>query len=354
MTRPLTLILLAALTATPLHAQRSSAPSIVPEPARVLTLKGSLRVSGAVFKCDPGIDSLSLEAIERFASRLSLASGKTSSVSTPIGLSSVVEDGSAKGLIFLKDKNMSPDEYSISVGRRAALVRAGGPEGFLYSVQTLKQMLPEAIYDGKPGVKEQWALPCCEISDRPKSAVRGLKIDSCDEFWSVEQILSFLDGMAKYKFNRLLWHIADGQAWRMEVRAYPLLAQAAGYRMQEGGRYGGYYSREDILRVVRHAEKLGISIIPDIRIEGRIIGDAELRPAGTRPEEFLRSILRETAEMFPFGYVSVTDEECGSTAEALASCGKAAAGEETLSFPEMRPEAEEIPRLGGIAENLWQ
>lgn len=351
MSRPLTLLLLAAILPAALHAQSVSVPTIIPEPAQIQMTKGSLRVSGAVFKCDPAIDSVSLGAVERFAARLSLVSGKTSSVSTPIGLSSVVADGSAKGLIFLRDSSLPQGGYSISISHKAALVRASGSEGFLCAVQTLKQMLPQSIYDGRTGGKEKWVLPCCEISDRPESAVRGVKLDSSAEFWSVEQILGYLDEMARYKFNCLLWHIADGDGWRMEVNAYPLLAQVAGYRMQDGKRYGGYYSQDDIRRVVSYAQGLGISIVPELCIEGNILSNGELRPAGTEPEAFLGKLLKETARIFPCEYVSVRDEECGSTESALHAYGKVAAGEDMLAFPEVRPG--ETQRLAEVAWNLW-
>ena len=352
MTRRLLIVFLAALVPA-MTLARNGAPDIVPGPAQIRTDKGGLRISGAVFKCDPSIDSISIGAIRRFAARLSLVSGRTSSVSSPVGLSSVVADGSAKGVIFLKDTALAPDGYAISVTRRFALVRAGGREGFLNSVQTLKQMLPPCIYDGKALGGEKWVLPCCEISDRPQTAVRGVKIDSCEEFWSAEQLREFLDEMARYKFNRLLWRIADGRGWRMEVRAYPLLGQVAGYRQEGGRRYGGYYTKDEIRGIVRHAESLGISIIPEICIEGRIVGDTELRPAGTDAETFLRRILSEAAELFQYGQASVTDEECPETERVLEACGKTPAGEDILAFPGMKPEKGQSPGLAALAEKLW-
>ncbi len=352
MSRTITLLLLAAMSPALLHAQGGApTPAIVPEPAHIQMAKGSLRAAGAVFKCDPGIDSISLGAVSRFAARLSLTSGRTSSVSTPIGLQSVVADGSVKGFVFLRDGRLSEGEYSISIGHKAALVRSGSTEGFLCAVQTLKQMLPAAIYDEKTSEREKWSLPCCEISDRPRTAERGLRLDSSTEFWSVEQIVGLLDDMAKYKFNRLLWHIADGEGWRMEISAYPLLAQAAGYRMQDGVRYGGYYTREDIRAVVRHAESLGISIIPELCIEGRIVSDRELRPAGIQPEAFLDRIVKETSTLFPGGGVSLRDEEYPGTQGVLASYGKTPAGEDALAWPEVKPG--ETTRIGEMAGKVW-
>ena len=132
------------------------AGGIVPEPASMTPGKGSLKISGAIFKCDLSIDSVSMDAICRFAARLSLVSGRTSSVSTPVGLKSVVDDGAAKGVIFLKDNSLKGESYRISIGQKSAVVRAGATPGFLNSIQTLKQMLPEEIYGDALADKRKW------------------------------------------------------------------------------------------------------------------------------------------------------------------------------------------------------
>lgn len=325
------------------------AGGIVPEPASMTPGKGSLKISGAIFKCDPSIDSVSMDAICRFAARLSLVSGRTSSVSTPVGLKSVVDDGAAKGIIFLKDNSLMGESYRISIGQKSAVVRAGATPGFLNSIQTLKQMLPEEIYGDALADKQKWALPRCEISDSPATAVRGLSIDSCETFWSVEQILSCLDEMARYKFNLLLWNLAGERGWRMEVRAYPLLGQVAGYRMESEGRYGGYYSTDEILRVVRHASSLGISIIPRLHIG--LEATSILKPADCPAERFVSDILAETAQMFPYIYEDVSCDGELPLEDMLRARGKepAPAGE----FPEVNPASPDTRQLRMLAGELW-
>ena len=99
MKRLLTILLM--LAATVMHA--SSPDGIVPRPLETELLKGGMRVAGAPFKCDPDIDSVSFRTISRFAAELSLASGRTCAVSAPVGIEASVGNGSANGMIFLRD-----------------------------------------------------------------------------------------------------------------------------------------------------------------------------------------------------------------------------------------------------------
>ena len=323
---------------------------IVPEPVGMTPGKGSMKISGAVFKCDPAIDSVSMEAILRLAARLSLVSGKTSSVSTPVGLRSVVEDGSAKGVIFLKNDRLKGESYTMDIGRKSALVEAGGTAGFLNAIQTLKQMLPEEIYSEQLAEKCRWALPCCEISDSPSTATRGLRIDSCETFWNVDQMLSCLDLMAKYKFNCLLWKVAGDRGWRMEVKAYPLLGQAGGYRMEGDESYGGYYSREDMAKIVKHATYLGISIIPSLHIGKEVM--TLLRPEDVSEEQFISQIIKETAAVFPCVYEDISCD-AALPSGALEAPGKRDAPGEAASFMEVKPASPDEQMLRELAEELW-
>lgn len=322
---------------------------IVPEPAGMTPGKGNLKISGAVFKCDPAIDSAAMDAISRFAARLSLVSGKTSSVSAPFGLKAAVEGGAVKGMVFLKDNVLEGESYHISIGQKAAIVRAGSREGFLNALQTLKQMLPEEIYGEEPAEKQKWMLPRCEIADSPANGIRGLSIDSCENFWSIDQIILCLDEMAKYKFNRLRWNLAGERGWRMEVRKYPLLGQAGGYRMENGVRYGGYYTTEELARVVSHAASLGISVTPVLHISQSIM--TLLKPEDTPVQQFIGDIVSETAIVFPDRYEAVSCTEDLPIDEILKACGKEPAP--AAGFPEVNPASPDIAQLRILAEKLW-
>lgn len=321
--------------------------NIIPAPQKAELLKGSLRVGGAAVKCDPSIDSLGMVAIRRFAAKLSLVSGKTSPVSSPIGLRTSVTDGTAKGIIFLKDDSLGQEEYRISVNPKTAVVRASGSSGFMYAIQTLKQMLPESIYGSSTAEKDKWVLPCCEISDKPRFGYRGMHLDCVRHFWSTDEIRRYLDVMAMFKLNRFHWHLTDDQGWRIEIKSYPLLSRIACYRegtmtgkdfnSNDNIRYGGFYSQDEIREVVRYAASLGITVIPEIELPGHMlaalsaypefgctggpyetwtrwgISDQVLCPGKEGTFEFLEAVLTEVADLFPSEYIHIGGDECPKT-----------------------------------------
>ena len=325
-------------------ARANALDQIVPRPMSAELHKGSLRVSGIAVKCDPGFGPVALEAVERFAAQLSYAGGRTCVVSQPLGLADALAAGKAKGLFFLKDATLEPEAYSILVSSGNAVVRASGSDGVLYAVQTLRQMLPAAIYGTHAAEKEKWYLPCCEISDKPRFAWRGMHLDSSRHFWSVDEVKRYLDVMAMYKLNRFHWHLTDDQGWRIEIQAYPLLSQVACWRegtmvghdfsSNDGIRYGGFYTQDEIRDVVAYAAARGITVVPEIDLPGHMLAAMSAYPElgctggpyatwtiwGVSDQvlcvgkestfRFLEAVLSEVAELFPGEYIHIGGDEC--------------------------------------------
>jgi len=320
---------------------------IIPQPQKVEMLKGEFKITGAAVRIDPRLDTLSVKAVARFAADLSLVSGRTSTVSSPVGIDKSAERGEAKGVLFLKDSSLDREEYRISVGTKALTVRASGPEGILYSLATLRQMLPCSIFAKEPSAKDKWTIPCCEISDRPRYAYRGMHLDCARHFWSVDQIKRYLDAMAMFKLNRFHWHLTDDQGWRIEIKAYPLLSRIASYRegtmighdfnSSDHIRYGGCYSQDDVREVVAYARERGIEVVPEIDLPGHMLAAMSAYPhlgcsggpyaAWTRwgvsdevlcagkesTYEFLEAVLSEVVELFPSEYIHIGGDECPKT-----------------------------------------
>ncbi|MCR5352054.1 MAG: beta-N-acetylhexosaminidase [Bacteroidales bacterium] len=320
---------------------------IVPQPLAAELHKGTLRVSGIAVKCDPALGADAHKAISSFAARLGFVSGKTCPFSTPPGLHEAVASGKVKGLLFLKDSSFGPEAYGIVVESGKAVVRASALPGVLYALETLRQMLPAAIYRGAPAEKEHWSLPCCAIRDEPRFTWRGMHLDSARHFWQIDEIKRYLDVMAMYKLNRFHWHLTDDQGWRIEIRAYPLLSQLSCWRegtmvghdfsSNDGIRYGGFYSQEQIREVVAYAAARGITVVPEIDLPGHMLAALSAYPelgctggpyavwtkwgvsdqvlcAGKESTfEFLENVLAEVAELFPGEYIHIGGDECPKT-----------------------------------------
>ena len=320
---------------------------IVPQPASIELHGGTFKAIGASVNCDAAFDEASRTVAQDFAARMSLVTGKVSSFAVPFGISASAEAGKLKGFVFIRDTRLADEEYRIEIGRKSTVVRAAGFHGVLYAVETIKQMLQEAIYGKSVGVSADWRLPCAVISDRPRFSYRGMHLDCARHFFSVDAVKRYLDIMAVYKLNRFHWHLSDDQGWRVEIKRYPELTLIGGYRSgtmigrdfnsDDGIRYGGYYTQDQIREIVDYASKLGITVIPEIDLPGHMLAALSAYPwlgcsggpyeawhkwgvadqvlcAGKETTyEFLENVLSEIAELFPSEYIHIGGDECPKT-----------------------------------------
>ena len=324
---------------------KTSALNIIPYPQSVKVLPGSFKAKGAGVNCDPALGQKGVKAVEEFADRLYLVTGKASSFATPSALKESTENGKIKGFVFLPDKSLKAEGYSIKINHSCVQVHVADYNGLLYSIQTLKQMLPEAIYGTVLKDGESWVLPCCEISDAPRFSYRGVHLDCARHFFSVDEVKKYLDVLALCKCNRFHWHLTEDQGWRVEIKKYPRLTEIGAYRdgtqigydrdSNDGIRYGGYYTQEQIRDIVAYADKLGITVIPEIDLPGHMLAAIasypELGCEGCGPfkvwsrwgiskqvlcvgkesvMQFLEDVVSEMCEMFPGEYFHIGGDEC--------------------------------------------
>ena len=341
-------ILLAALLLVPLAGSaKDPVLNIIPQPESIELQKGTFKAIGASINCDAAFDARSRTAVQDFAARMSVVTGKVSSFAVPIGIVASAEAGSIKGFVFIRDTRLGDEEYRIEIGKKATKVYASAYNGVLYAITTLKQMLPEAIYGTALAEDADWHLPCAVISDKPRFAYRGMHLDCSRHFFSVDAVKRYLDIMAVYKLNRFHWHLSDDQGWRIEINRYPELTLVGGYRSgtmvgrdfnsDDGIRYGGYYTQDQIREVVAYADKLGITIVPEIDLPGHMLAALSAYPwlgcsggpyeawhkwgvadevlcAGKETTyEFLENVLAEVAELFPGEYIHIGGDECPKT-----------------------------------------
>ena len=106
-------------------------------------------------------------------------------------------------------------------------------------------------------------------------AHRGFMLDVSRHFMPVENIRRLLKAAQLCGLNIMHWHLADDQAWRVEIKKYPRLTEVGSVR---GDSYFGnvsatenncgFYTQEEIRDIVSFAAELGIDIIPEIEIPG--------------------------------------------------------------------------------------
>lgn len=175
-------------------------------------------------------------------------------------------------VLFRKIINVPQHSYSINIASTITITYSSD-ESCFYAVNTLLQLLQ------KNG--EQYQFQKCFISDLPNFEWRGMQLDATSHFIKPEDVKRFIDLMALYKFNRLLWHLTDDQGWRIEIKQFPKLTEIGSCRdsslisktsefprKYEKKRVDGYYTQEQIKDIVSYASKRFISIVPEIEIMG--------------------------------------------------------------------------------------
>jgi len=231
-----------------------------------------------------------------------------------------------------------PEGYRIDISARRAQLSAGDDAGLFYGLQTLLQL-----------ADERGNLPCVSIEDHPRYRYRGLHLDVCRHFFPVRFIKHYLDWMASCKLNTFHWHLTDDQGWRIEIKRYPRLTEIGGYRTRtqiggfhedpityEQGRYGGYYTQDEIREVVAYAAERHIAVISEIEMPGHATAalaaypelacghgpksfetsgrwgvlDDVFCPGKEQTFEFLEGVLDEVLELFPSKLIHIGGDEC--------------------------------------------
>ena len=243
---------------------------------------------------------------------------------------------------FEKTGLIQGDEaYRLTATTRSIVIDASAPAGWFYGVQTLLQLIE--FVDGVAHV------PVVEINDAPRFPWRGLMLDVSRHLMPVDGILRLLDCMAMHKLNSFHWHLTDDQGWRIQLHRYPRLTEIGAWRrgadgaltpglaeheLPHVGTYGGFYTHDDVRRVVEHATARHIRVVPEIEMPGHALAALAAYPelsctggtfepavrtgifkdvycAGNEATfELLQGVLEEILPLFPGEYIHVGGDEC--------------------------------------------
>ena len=333
------ILLFASVIAIAACCQENTPISVVPYPNEVSMGSGSIDIAGIRFNYSPELDIASKAYIETFAGQLSLATGKTSSVK---------ESKKVKGISFIPDSSLAKEAYTLDISRRAVKVKASSLNGFVYAIQTLKQMMPAEIYSNAEAADKEWSLPCCTINDAPRFSYRGMHMDVSRHFFDMDMVKKYLDIMEIHKLNTLHWHLTDDQGWRIEIKKYPELTEVGSIRQKtiighisNSDKYdhtpygeGCFFTQDQIREIIAYAAAKGINIIPEIDLPGHMlaalaaypelgctggpydvwgrwgIADEVLCAGKEETMVFLENVLAEVADLFPYEYIHIGGDEC--------------------------------------------
>jgi hexosaminidase len=326
--------------------------NIIPQPSSVKQGVGNFSVTSSTQIQYASSDT----EVKRIAGELNAAFKRAAGFELKRGTSikNVVQ------LSLVNDASLGNEGYNISVTTDAVKISANKAAGLFYGVQSLLQLLPVEI-ESKSVVKNiKWNIPVVEINDKPRFGWRGTMLDVSRHFFTKDEVKSFLDDMAKYKYNTLHFHLTDDQGWRIEIKSLPKLTQVGAWNVKKTGRfnyftppadneprnYGGFYTQEDLKELIKYAKEKYIEILPEIDIPGHSLAavasypelsctpgtykvnsgepfmdwhndgtftarvDNTLCPANEKVYEFLDKVFTEVAAIFPHPYIHMGGDEC--------------------------------------------
>lgn len=173
------------------------------------------------------------------------------------------------GIVFALDPSLEielgDEGYLLEIARERIRIRAAEPNGVFYGVQSLKQIIV------KHDAAESVSIPAMAAKDRPLYGYRGYMLDVSRHFFPIGDILKLIDVLALHKINALHLHLTDDQGWRLRIDRLPRLTTVGSHRKQtinDGRWHGGWYSREDIRRIVAYCARRYITVIPEIDMPG--------------------------------------------------------------------------------------
>ena len=241
-------------------------------------------------------------------------------------------DNKNADIVFKLDNSLTDEAYNLNIVSNQIAISANSYGGFLYGIQSIKQLISKDINDTK------YLIPSITIKDKPRFKWRAYMLDESRYFHGEKFVKQMLDQMALLKMNVFHWHLVDDAGWRIEIKKYPKLTEVGSKRdssqinhegkrwkstVYDGKPHSGFYTQEQIKDIVAYATERNITIVPEFEMPGHssaaIAAYTWLGTAGenidvpvkfgrlydnydvTKPEviQFIKDVLKEMFELFP-------------------------------------------------------
>lgn len=230
--------------------------------------------------------------------------------------------------------------YKLEITPETVRITGKDAAGAFHGTRSVLQLLPPGpLADGKA------AIPAATITDYPRFGWRGMHLDVGRHVFPAEDVMRFIDWLAFHKLNVFHWHLTEDQGWRIEIKKYPKLTEIGGFRdstppygnrnSDDGIRYGGFYTQDQIKEIVAYASARHITIVPEIELPGHAaaaiaaypeLGNDDIPNYHPRPMTrwgvhpyifapteqvfgFVDDVLTEVCALFPSAYIHIGGDE---------------------------------------------
>jgi hexosaminidase len=309
---------------------------LVPLPVRASPGNGK-------FKLDAATTIVAADAREKGAAEM-LASWLRPPTGLPLAIK---ESAGGKCIRFSIDASLAAklgrEGYLLKCGSEGVTIRAADGAGLIYGAQTFRQLLPPQAFRNTKADGVSWTAAAAEIQDHPRFVWRGFSMDVSRHFFPIEYLHRLVDDMSAQKLNLLQLHLTDDDGWRVEIKKYPKLTEIGAWRgtgcvlpnTRKGethARYGGFYSQEQLKKLVAYAKARNVEIMPEIDLPGHALAivtaypetlpsklsDAvsaqghsanAISPAKENNYRMIDDIIAEVAAIFPFPFIHIGGDE---------------------------------------------
>lgn len=186
------------------------------------------------------------------------------------------------GILLNIDSDLKAQEaYRLQILGESIELTALSADGIFYAIQSLRSLISNRD-------SEEFELKSVKIEDYPRFEYRGMHLDVARNFQAKESVLQLLDIMGMYKMNKFHFHLTDDEGWRLAIDELPELTEVGGRRGHTeteenflipaygsgpdptpGESFGsGWYSRDEYIEILQHANDRHIEVIPEIDVPG--------------------------------------------------------------------------------------
>lgn len=241
------------------------------------------------------------------------------------------------------------EAYALKITGNRIEIGANDASAIFYAAQSLAQLLPAAFFSPDRYLKQktEWKIVAgWDIVDYPRFGWRAFMLDESRHFFGENTVKQMIDLMALFKMNILHWHLTDDIGWRIEIKKYPRLTEIGAWRRDtqvfssnpdsmEKKAHQGFYTQEQIKRIVKYAQERNITIIPEIEMPGhataaalaypylatdstllpkggvnpKFVMDAIYDPSKETTYQFLSDVIDEVLSLFPARIIHIGGDE---------------------------------------------
>ena len=317
--------------------------NLIPVPAKIIPAAGSPLVWRTIGYIDAPRE---LDNERRHAERI---------LHERAGISLNKANGRNRIRLALTDSLVDDEAYTLTVDAHGVDIQGRTPAGVFYGLMTLEQLMA-----GEDAAATCVQTAAVRIEDAPRTQIRELMVDPARIFIPFPELMAFVPEMARYKLNSLHLHLVDDQAWRIEIKHYPKLTELGSSRVGMDDMampISGFYTQEQMRKLVDYAARYHVMIIPEIEMPGHEVAAIHCYPeltCGARqvpirttcgvsnellcPGEefvytFLGHVFSELADIFPAPYVHLGGDEAGNPAlDCWTNCRKCQALKQRLGI----------------------